>query len=100
MTSRDKALRAVSREGPAPFPKHLRPCPELVDELRAMTGAEDLDSHFGLDLRWLYCGRPEGFEYDHDLSETEFGDLFDFDQVARQADELRERGLAVLSQLC
>lgn len=97
MTSREKVLRAVSRRGPAPFPKHLRLCPELAKKLRAITGADDLDAHFGLDLRWVYYGGPDSFEYDRELSQREFDAIFDFDRVARHADGLRAAGLAVVS---
>jgi uroporphyrinogen decarboxylase len=97
MTSREKVLRAISRQGPAPFPKHLRPCPELAEQLRRMMGTEDLESSLGLDMRWVYCGRPKEFEYDQELSERDFGAAFDFEQVARQAEAARAAGLAAVS---
>jgi hypothetical protein len=64
LSGREKVLRAIARMGPAPFPRHLRPCPALADHFRALAGADDLDALFGLDLRWIHCGRPAGFEFD------------------------------------
>lgn len=97
MTSRQKVLRAVSRQGPAPFPKHLRPCPELAEELRRMIGAEDVESALGLDMQWVYCGRPKEFAYDQELSQRDFDAPFDFGQVARRAEAVRAAGLAAVS---
>jgi len=97
MTSRDKVLRAISRSGPAPFPRHLRPCGELVERLRGLTGADDVEAHLGLDLKWIYCGRPENFDYAAEYSQAEFDALFDFATVASQGEQVRAAGLAVIS---
>ncbi len=97
ITPREKVLRAINRQGPAPFPKHVRPCPALVEHFRRETGAEDLDAAFGLDLRWIYCGRPERFDFDAEISQAEFDRLFDFEGVARLAEETKAAGLAVVS---
>lgn len=97
MTSREKVLRAIARQGPAPFPKHLRPCPELAEQLRRMIGTSDLECSLGLDMRWVYCGRPQAFEYDQELSQRDFDAAFDFEQVARQAEAVRAAGLAAVS---
>lgn len=96
-TSREKVLRAINRQGPAPFPKHLRPCPALAAHFSKLAGGQDLDAWFGLDLRWLYCGRPEGFDFAAELTDAEFDRAFDFQGVMRQADALREAGVAVVS---
>jgi len=97
MSSREKVLRAVSRKGPVPFPKHLRLCPDLVRHFRNLTGQNDLDAYFGLDLKWIYCNRPAEFDFASDLTQAEFDALFDFDIVARRAEEVRGAGLAVVS---
>lgn len=97
LTSRDKVLRAVSRQGPAPFPKHLRPSLELSEVLRRISGAEDLESHFGVDMRWVYCPRTQDFPYDRELSQEEFSRFFDFDQAARQVEQVQAAGLAAAS---
>jgi uroporphyrinogen decarboxylase len=90
-------LRAATRLGPAPFPRHLRPCPTLVDHFHASTGSNDTEALFGLDLRWIACGRPDRFEFGAELSRAEFDGLFDFDRVARAADDTRGAGLGVVS---
>jgi uroporphyrinogen decarboxylase len=97
LSSREKVLRAISRRGPAPFPRHLRLSPALVEHFHRETGSDNLDAHFGLDLRWLYCARPEQFAFDADLSQREFDALFDFAGVARLAEETKAAGLAVVS---
>lgn len=96
-TSREKVLRAINRQGPAPFPKHLRPCRALAAHFGALAGDQEMDRWFGLDLRWLYCNRPDRFDFAADLTDAEFARAFDFDGVARQADLLRAAGLAVVS---
>jgi uroporphyrinogen decarboxylase len=97
MDARTKLLRAVRRSGPVPFPKHLRLCPALQAHFRAATGAEDLDAHFGLDMKWVSCGRPEEFDWGGELSAHEFSAQFDFDVVARRADGLHATDMAVVS---
>ncbi len=96
-TGRERVLRAARRQGPSPFPRHLRPCPALAEHFMRTSGQDDLDALFGLDLKWLPGGRPAEFDFAAEISQAEFDRLFDFEGVARQADLVRAQGLAAVS---
>jgi len=97
MTSRDKVLRAVTRRGPTPFPKHARPCAALSEHFRQKLRVTDLDAALGFDMRWLACERPARADLGRRWPASEFHAAFRFAEVARAADDLRERGIATVS---
>ena len=58
MSPRERVLAALRRERPDRVPKHIRPSPALAERLREAIGADDIDAHFGLEIRFAGLDAP------------------------------------------
>ncbi len=65
MTPRERVLTALRRGEPDRVPKHIRPSPALAEDLRKAVGTDDLDGHFGLEIRFV---SPDGLSAPPDVS--------------------------------
>ena len=53
MTPRERVLTALRLDEPDRVPKHIRPSPALAENLREAIGTNDIDGHFGLEIRFV-----------------------------------------------
>jgi len=53
MKSRERVLAALHHEETDRVPFSFRPAPALAERLRKHTGAQDLETYFGQDIRWV-----------------------------------------------
>ena len=95
MTSRDRVLTTLRHEEPDRVPYNLRPSPEMVERLRAETGATDFAEHFGHDVRYVYVPLPPKPADVPDIDWTPRPAEADIASVAEATRALQARGLAV-----
>ena len=95
MNSRERVLRTLGRQEPDQIPYNLRLVPELLEMVREKTGTTDYAEHFRHDIRYVSLklpNKPEGMnilEWTPSPSEEAVA------SAAKEALELRGRGLAV-----
>jgi len=95
MTSRERVLTALDHREPDRVPVNLRPSQELLCEFRAHVGDGGFADHFGHDVHYVGLHLPERPEGVPDDAWTPTPTAEAVADVARAAEELHSRGLAV-----
>ncbi len=95
MTSRERVLAAISHKEADRVPYNLRLVPELLDEVEARIGTTDFAEYFGHDVRYVVLGMPEKPGDVESLQWAPRPTQAAITQIAEDARDLRERGLAV-----